>query len=180
MNSEVPTIGELTTEEYRQKIAGLIDPQEKQSTERRDEVKQLAIDFVAMLPEVFGAVLDRLTMWDRIATGLQVAFAKTPGTDHEHFIQQVLEHVKTDTSKAAVCKNLMTILTTLSEWSPTDRQAWITYFKTHLVPVIVHARAAWEKKKQSPKKKKKDKKSKSTNVVSDGPNPFATEGGVSE
>lgn len=171
MSLDLPVLGELTTEQYRQKIAGLIDPQEQQTPERRDEIKQLAIQFVALLPEVFGETLDRLTLWDRIGTGLQTAFAKTPGIDHEHFIQQVLEHIKSETSKAARCKSLAEVLLILSEWSPADRQAWIAYFHTHLVPIVVHAKIAWDAKKA-----KRTKKSTSPNAQPEGPNPFATEG----
>lgn len=141
-------LGELTIEQFRQKIAGLIDPQEQQSPERRAELKDLAVCFVAGLPQVFGDDLDRLTLWDRIGTGLQAAFAKTAGDDHEFFIQQVLEHIMASPAKAAVCEPIMATVATLNEWSSSDRQQWITYFNTHLIPILVYARQAWDAEKK--------------------------------
>lgn len=148
-----PMLGELSTEEFRRKLAGLIDPQESQSPERRQELKDLSIRFAAALPEVFGDELDRVTMWDRIGTGLQAAFAKTAGDDHEFFIQQVLEHIKAEASKASMNEPIGQVIATLGEWSSSDRQAWITYFSTHLIPVLVHARARWTKTKETRKAK---------------------------
>jgi hypothetical protein len=151
----IPLLGELTTEEFRQKIAGLIDPQEAQSPERRQELKDLSIKFAAALPEVFGSELDRITMWDRIGTGLQAAFAKTAGDDHEFFIQQVFEHIKAEPSKASICQAIGEVIATLGGWTSSDRQAWITYFSTHLIPILVHARAGWTQTKETRKAKGK-------------------------
>lgn len=141
--STPPLLNELTTEQFRQKLAGLVDPQESQTPERRAELKDLAIKFTSCLPSMFGDDLDRKTLWNRIGTGLQSAFAKTAGDDYEFFIQQVLDHIKSEPSKAAINQYLAEVITTLGEWSPSDRQAWITYFHTHLIPVLVHARNAW-------------------------------------
>ena len=146
-----PLLGELTTEEFRQKLAGLIDPQEQATPERRQELKDLSIQFAATLPEVFGEDLDRKTMWDRIGTGLQAAFAKTAGDDHEFFIQQVLEHIKAEPSKASINDSLGQVIATLAVWSSSNRQAWITYFNTYLIPILVHARAGWTKTKETRK-----------------------------
>lgn len=157
MSTQTPLLGELTTEQFRQKLAGLIDPQETQTPERRQELKDVSIKFAAALPEVFGDDLDRVTMWNRIGTGLQAAFAKTAGDDHEFFVQQVLEHIKAEPSKASVCQAIGDVIVTLGEWSSSDRQAWITYFNTHLIPILVHARAGWTKTKEIRKAKGKSR-----------------------
>ena len=145
-------LGELTTEEFRQKLAGLIDPQENQTSDRRAELKEVSIMFAACLPEMFGDELDRKTLWNRIGTGIQTAFAKTAGDDHEFFIQQVLEHIKAEPAKASVNTTLAEVIARLGEWPSSDRQAWITYFHTHLIPVLVHARKAWISARGSQKK----------------------------
>jgi hypothetical protein len=149
----LPLLGELTTEQFRQKLAGLIDPQ-SQTPQRREELKALAVQFAGCLPTMFGDNLDRKTLWDRIGTGLQSAFAKTAGDDHEFFIQQVLEHIKSEPSKASSNLQLADVIATLDEWSASDRQAWITYFHTHLIPILVHARVVWTKAKAKAKAKK--------------------------
>jgi len=156
---EPPLIGELTPEEFRQKLAGLLDPREQISPERREEIKQLAIDFSAALPSVFGDALDRKTMWDRIGTALEVAFAKTAGGDHEFFIEQVMQVILAKRSAASSNQAIARVMATLNEWTSEDRQAWITYFSTHLVPILVHARNAWvtRPKKTAKKKEESDK-----------------------
>lgn len=136
-------IGELTTEQFRQKLAGLCDPQSAVADDRREEIKDLCIRFAAELPALFGEDLDRKTMWDRIGSGLQSAFAKTAGGDHEFFIQQVLTHILASPSAAASNQAVGEILVALGGWSLEDRQAWLGYFNTHLIPLLVHARARW-------------------------------------
>lgn len=96
-------------------------------------------------------------MWDRIGTGLESAFAKTAGADHEFFIQQVLEHLKSSPSKAASSEDVAAVVYTLGEWNETDRQAWITYFHTHLIPVMVHAKSMWGGIKEERKAKSKSR-----------------------
>lgn len=155
MSTNPPLLGELTTEQFRQKLAGLFDPQERQSPERRDEIKTLCIDFASALPEVFGEDLDRLTMWDRIGTGLESGFAKTAGDDHEFFIQQVLSHLKASASQASVNESIGAVIAALSTWSSSDRQAWLAYFHTHLIPILVHARNRWGETKEKRKSKGK-------------------------
>lgn len=144
---ELAMIGELTTEQFRQKLAGLLDPQAAVADDRRQEIRDLCIRFAAELPALFGEDLDRKTMWDRIGSGLQSAFAKTAGSDHEFFVQQVLTHILASTSSAASNPVMGEILVTLGGWSLEDRQAWLGYFNTHLIPLLVHARAHWTARK---------------------------------
>ena len=144
---ELAMIGELTTEQFRQKLAGLSDPQATVADDRRGEIKELCIRFAAELPALFGEDLDRKTMWDRIGSGLQSAFAKTSGGDQEFFIQQVLTHVLASPSAAAANPVIGEILIALGGWSLEDRQAWLGYFNTHLIPLLVHARARWTARK---------------------------------
>lgn len=151
MSTQPPLLGELTTEQFRQKLAGLIDPQEQSTPERRSELRELSIRFAAALPEVFGEDLERKSMWDRIGTGLQAAFAKTAGDDHEFFINEVLTHIKANPAKAASCEEIGFVLWKLSEWNSSDRQAWITYFNTHLYVVIQFAKKGWTKTKETRK-----------------------------
>jgi hypothetical protein len=141
--SEPAKLGMLTPEQFRQRLAGLIDPHETIHPERREEIKALAIKFASCLPSLFGESLDRKTLWDRIGTGLQAAYAKTAGADHEFFIQAVLDHIKASPTQAASCNTLAEVLTTLAAWDAADRQAWITSYGTLLIPILVYAREGW-------------------------------------
>ena len=143
----LPLIGELTTEQYRQKLAGLIDQDADKNEADIAKLKKLAVDFVAILPEVFGDSLDRLKIWDRISSGLVAANAKATNTDHERFVQLVLDHIKADPAMAGRNENLAAMLGSLETLSVTDRDSWIVLFGSHLVPILVKARVAWNEKK---------------------------------
>lgn len=147
-------IGQLTTEEYRRRLAGAIDPQEAVDEDRRVDIKYMCIAFAGVLPELYGQELEREKLWERIGSGLEAAFAKTAGADHEFFIQAVLEHIKASPSRAAANENLAAILEQLAEWEPQDRAAWIVYFHTHLIPVLVAARYSWGRTKDKRKARK--------------------------
>lgn len=130
----------LSPDEWRQKISGLIDPAERHELRPREEIRRMCIRFVSLLPSLFGDQLDRKTMWSRIATGLDSAFAKTPGDDVEFFMQSVLTHICADADKASKSDELLLLIRELEAWSSGERQAWITYFHTHLIPIVAQSR----------------------------------------
>lgn len=142
-NASPPLLGELTTEEFRQHLAGLIDPAEQLDLTDKEIVRLTAIDFVACLPMIFGDDLDRTTLWDRIGSGLQTAFAKTVGDDVEFFVSEVCRHVHAG-SAVARCDDLANVICKVTTWECEQREAWMRYLSTHLPIVLVHARAAWE------------------------------------
>ena len=69
----------------------------------------------------------------------------------------MLDHILAEPSKASGNAALIRVLETLAEWEGSDRQAWITYCSTHLMPVLVHARAGWTKTKEKRKSKGKSR-----------------------
>jgi hypothetical protein len=146
-----PLLEGLTTEQFRQKLAGLIDPQEQLAPDFKQEQKARAIEFVGCLPEVFGPSLDRMTLWDRIGTALQTAYAKTVGTDYEFFISRVLEHIKAEPAQVARCQTIQWVMTWLEQCPDEAKQAWLAYMNTHLYAVLVHAKAKWEQTKSDRK-----------------------------
>lgn len=155
MNSQVPAPETLSTEEFRQRLAGLIDPEDTLDIAEREALRFLALDFLATLPELFGEELDRMTLWDRIGSAVETAFAKTVGADAEYFVSQVLDHIKAESGAAARNDRLADVLLKLDNASNIERQQWITYLKTHLVPLLVHARSSWEANKTQRKAKRK-------------------------
>lgn len=98
------------------------------------------MQFCAALPAVFGQELDRMTMWDKIASAIQSGYAKTVDGDIDLFVQHVMESIKADPSKAVACELLTDSIDNLHKLDEQDRQDWLTYLVTHLIPVLVHAR----------------------------------------
>lgn len=138
----------------------MIDPQDQLDKNAKQKVKDLAVRFCAALPAVFGESLDRTTLWDRIGTGIQSAYAKTAGDDVDFFVSQVLEHIKAEPTKSLSEPELSGVLTEAGGWSASEREAWLLHLATHLIPTLVYAKAKWEERKAT----KKNKTGKSTNA----------------
>lgn len=122
----------------------MIDPAEAVTVTQKETYRLLAVEFCAALPAVFGDTLDRMTLWDRIASGIQSGYAKTFGGDLELFVQHVLEHIKAEASRVVTCDRICDAQERLYDLSSEDRQAWLTYLVTHLVPTLVFARKEWK------------------------------------
>lgn len=138
-------------------MAGLIDPQDSIGADAKQRIKDIAVRFCGALPQVFGDALDRTTLWDRIGSGIQSAYAKTAGDDTDFFVAQVLDHIKAEPTKSLSCDELASVLTELAEWTPSERQAWLTHLATHMIPTLVFAKAKWEDAKKTRRKQKVDK-----------------------
>lgn len=124
----------------RQRLAGLIDPQANKEEWYQDTARQLAIQFVSKLPLVFGSTLDRLTMWDKIAAAIQSGYAKTVSGDLDLFVQHVLESIQAEPTRAISCEPFVEAIDALQTLPEEQRQDWLQYLVTHLIPVLVHAR----------------------------------------
>lgn len=132
----------------RQKLAGLIDLEEKVSPTFNEECRLLAIDFVATLPAVYGEELDRIKLWDRIESALRTSAAKVrSSSDAERYISEVLEHVKAKGSDVARETRLGAVMLKLVEWEPENRIAWIQYITNHIFVVLSFGKHEWERRK---------------------------------
>ena len=146
-----PRLGELTTDQFRQKLASLIDPRSQMDESSKSTIRHLAIDFVSSLPHVFGDDLDRLTLWERISTAISVAYARTVDADVEFFCSEVFRQIHAGTSAARTDK-VTGALSNIINLPDAEKQAFITYCSSHLPVLLVHARARWEDHKQLNKK----------------------------
>lgn len=135
----------LDTEMFRQRLAGLIDP--AAVIDDKDKVlnRETAITFLATLPMVFGRELNRMTLWSRIASGVEMAHAKTVGADYEFFISQVLRHIKAPRWASSSSSRLMLVMSALEAADTVARQAWLDSLVTHLDALLVHSRSHWER-----------------------------------
>lgn len=150
--AKLPT---LNTEQMRQSLAGLIDVQAS-SVGSDANYDRLAIQFCAVLPRIFGDELERVTLWNRIGSAIQSAFAKVINSDVDLFVQHVCEHIRADVAAAVSDEGLFLVLEALHQLSAKERQDWMIYLKTHLIPVLVHARAVWKASMDAKKASKEE------------------------
>ncbi|MGD8707068.1 MAG: hypothetical protein PVI88_00105 [Nitrosopumilaceae archaeon] len=140
-------INQLTPEEFRLKIAGLLDPLGQMDDLGKKSMEDEVIRFVSILPEVFGDNLDRKTLWERIGNGLVSSLAKAGG-DVELFVNHCLDYVKADSGKAAANENLHYFISTLSTRDKEWKQQFLrTIEKKHYL-IIVKSRDTWNKNKK--------------------------------
>lgn len=137
----------LDTEAFRRRLAGLVDPSEELGPEAEEVIRLKAISFCAALPEVFGPELDRKTLWDRIGSGIETALAKAAG-DYQQFYGEVLRHIKATPGRAAANERLGDVLLWLSSAESEERDAWLRYLGSHLIPVLTFARMEWQRHQQ--------------------------------
>lgn len=137
----------LSTEQLRQRLASLIDPHAEKPEWYAEVAKGMAIQFCSALPNVLGDSLDRMTMWDKIAAAIQSGYAKTVSGDVDLFVQHVLESIRADPSKAVACERLTDAIDELHRLPEKERQDWLDYLVTHLIPVLVDARRAYNDSK---------------------------------
>lgn len=101
------------------------------------------------LCELFGKSLDRLTLWDRIGSALLTAAAKCDDGDTDRFAALCLDHVKGDPAAAARHEGFSALVVTLAARDDAYRQLFVRHCGQKAAVVLVHARAAWERRKQA-------------------------------
>ena len=144
-SSRLPT---MDYQEFRRKLAGLIDPERKIEASEKVEVKEAAIRLCSIFAHLFGESLDRITLWERIGSALRTSCAKASDDDLDRFVTLCLEHIQAEDSKVAACEPLKAMIETFavrpSEW----KYAFTAYVNTHRTALLVHARSRWENVKK--------------------------------
>lgn len=135
-------------QEFRRKLAGLVDPERKIEASEKVEVKEAAIRLCSIFAELFGDSLDRVTLWEKIGSALRTSCAKVSDDDLDRFITLCLEHIQAEDSRVAACEPLTQMIETFaarpSEW----KYAFTSYINTHRMSLLVHARARWQNVKK--------------------------------
>ncbi len=142
-----PPLPEFDAQSFRQRLAGLADNRAAVNSIERADLRELAVTFVATLPTLFGEQLDRLTLWDKIGSSLESAYAKTVNGDCDYFVNNVLHSLQTSPSQASRSESLSQVLATLQSYTEEMRCQWLGYLHTHRFPVLVRAKADWEQQK---------------------------------
>ena len=133
----------LSAQEFRQKLAGVVDPRkQKENEQTAEEIKQEAISFCSILPELFSSDLDRMTMWERIGNGI-IAACKKCGGDTEEFVHLVLEFIKANPAMLASNKRLERWLIDFSARDEEDKRMFLRTIEKKSNVILVYARNLW-------------------------------------
>lgn len=137
----------LSAEAFRQKLAGLADPDQAIPEENRETIKQEAVKFCSILASLFGDDLDRKTLWERIGNGLVVCTAKC-GDDWETFVNQILEYIKAEPGRVAASKLLADFIDDFGKKPKTEHEAFLRMIEAKHMIIIVKGRALWNSTKR--------------------------------
>lgn len=152
MNTQVITPPpSFNANEWRQQLAGLIDPD--YSTPLDDnkaaaEHKKWAIGLCLACCDLFGESLDRMTLWDRIPSGLATACVKCDDGDIDRFVDYVLSHIKAEPARAARHEDVGIMLAEASMKPTSWRQGLVRYIASHGFAIIAYSRREWETTKE--------------------------------
>lgn len=111
-------------------------------------MKQTAVNFCSILPELFSDDLDRMSMWNRIGNGITGA-AKKCGGDYEEFVNLSLEYIKANPGIVSSNKRLEEWLFSMELNSDEDKREFIRQAEKKLNIVLVYARNLWGEIKKS-------------------------------
>lgn len=142
-----PAANEFDANAWRQRLAGLTDPDYSAGDDdpAQAEQKEAAIELCLCLCDLFGASLDRMTLWDRIGSALASSAAKVDNGDIDRFVTMCLEHVLADVGAAGRHTGVAALLHAASEKNLSWRQGFVRYVAGHVYTIPVHARIRWEK-----------------------------------
>ena len=133
----------LSAEQFRQKLAGLVDEQSKLPEMDKAAVKETAIRFTSILASLFSDDLDRKTLWERIGNGFVTAVTKANG-DTEKFISYCLDYIKAEPGSVAASEPLMQVIESISETPQEWRSTFLNYISTKRFLILIKARARWQ------------------------------------
>jgi hypothetical protein len=113
-----------------------------------DELKNEAIIFCSILPELFSSDLDRISMWERIGNGVSSAVKKCGG-DIEQFVNIVLEFIKANSAMVASNDRLERFLLDMEQRSDDDKKSLLRIVDKKTNVILVYARNQWNALKDS-------------------------------
>lgn len=142
----------MNTVEFRQKVAGLIDPNRKPTgLGERASIAEEAKTLCLVMCELFGGTLKRETLWDRITSALITASAKCDDGDTDRFAALCLEHIKAEPSQTCRNERFANWVYTMSTRDDAYRQEFVRHCALKHSIVTVYAKRDWaEYKKMNP------------------------------
>ena len=135
----------LSAEEFRKKLAGIVDKSKTISEAENKDIKEAAINFCRLLPELFSDDFDRKTLWTRIGNGI-ISSIKKCGGDYEEFINLTLEFIKADPGKTAENNKLELLLGFILDKPDEWKNEFLRIIEKKHNVILVYARQAWRQK----------------------------------
>lgn len=132
----------LSAQEFRRKLAGVVDPRKKTEAKYEEEIKQQAINFCSVLPELFSGDFDRKSMWTRIGNGI-VSACKKCGGDYEVFVNLALDFVKAEPGLMAANRRLEDWLLSMDVKDDETKKEFIRVIEKKSNVILVYARQLW-------------------------------------
>lgn len=107
-----------------------------------EEIKQLAINFCSILPELFSSDFDRKSMWTRIGNGITSACKKCGG-DYEVFVSLSLDFIKAEPGLMAANARLEEWLLSMDAKDDESKKEFLRTIENKSNVVLVYARQLW-------------------------------------
>jgi hypothetical protein len=141
----IPALKMLTPAMFGAAIVPLADADRAVAGAEPENIRQEAVRLVKGYCMLFGASLDRKTLWDRLATALATACAKVGGEgDLDRWIDLCLEHIRADAGKVVRLRAFTALRETLRVRDLSWRRAFLRYVENHRFAVLAYARESWE------------------------------------
>jgi hypothetical protein len=109
-------------------------------------IKDEAIKFSSILPELFSDDFDRKTLWERIGNGL-ISSVKKCGGDFEEFVNLTLEFIKAEPGKVASNDKIMAFLDGMNTKPKEWKNVFLSMFEKKSNIILVYARQLWNDQK---------------------------------
>lgn len=146
-----PPLPRLDAQLFRQKLAGLADPDcltEDGAARFAAEHKKAAVEMCLMLATHFNRrTLVVTSLWSRIGSGLMTSAAKVQDGDIGRLCTICLEHVKAIPSILAADVRAAMFIDKLSKETQEWRQSFVRYLVSHSYAVLIFGRQGWEQHK---------------------------------
>ena len=109
--------------------------------------KSLSIRVIKLAVELFNRdKLDAITLWERIGSGIDVAYSKNSIGDIEGFTEVLLKHILADVNKT-VSSNYPSILSEFSAMSDGRKKDVMNYLYNNKRLILTLTKIEWDKKK---------------------------------
>ncbi|GHU37757.1 hypothetical protein FACS1894105_10440 [Clostridia bacterium] len=132
---------QISAEKFRQRLAGLENPEQTFSNEQLEEMHKDAQNLILALREVFGDKLDRKTLWDRITHGIEVSSSKSGGKV-DKFIAELLDYVKAEPNSVVRSESLGSFIKKSASFSQEYQRQFIRTCVIYRMLLVISAREA--------------------------------------
>lgn len=143
MSTTIATRNSLSRDHFRLKLAGLVDEAQHVASTEATAFEAQAVDLALAMAELFGDDLDRITLWSRIASGLEQCARENAG-DAMALVNGCLLHVKADATRTACNDRIAQVIEVVSPQSQIWGRQWARWIVGHIHIIIIKSRTQWQ------------------------------------